>query len=382
MVGTSVPLHELVGETPPAVILDLVSGLVTAALASGLDHFHPAQVRLGTGARVALAKWGDAPPHPVTSAPELSRTGPGEATLVYAAATSAVLAALPRLQPPPPDRDGHVAWVHDVEAKLRAHWTGQAGGDRTAMILAGCLVWDRAQRPGVRRLLEDLRSLALPAEEGLVRFTGACLPCMPGELPDRTPAPAPPLSLDLTPTYGRPTPKPRPMVAPNRTPSMSATPMAEVPQAVLPRGLAPLRSVAAPRRARTASAWASRLGITVGIGCALFAGMAVGTAVPRLLLAPEAVEPDRSLPMPSPDRVHAPPPALPQLRALEVRGPTAELAPEAGPPAPEIPDRAVETEAPPVAPAAEAPAEAEPTGDAPQPERPRRTRFRLPGPRD
>ncbi|MEZ4238002.1 MAG: FtsX-like permease family protein [Myxococcota bacterium] len=304
--------------TPPPVILDLVTGVLTAALAAGIDTVHPVQIRLGTGARVALGPSTGMPPHPVTSAPELEHRGPTEATLVYAAAAVGVLAARPETRGPPPDRDGHILWVHEVEAGLRARWATHPSGDRVAMILAGCLTWDRAQRPGARRLLEDVRALQLPPDEGLVRFTGAAPPCIPGELPDRTPLPAPPLQLDMTPTSSR-SMSARPLGLSNRTP-LSATPMAMPPPVSAPalEQIAEQVMMSRPAAVRPAPRpWWTRASVVAGLGLALLAGMAAGVAVPMVLLGERGAE---DTPMPAPERV---PPRIPTVVAPAVEAPDA-----------------------------------------------------------
>ena len=65
MPATSIPLHELIGDNSAAVVLDLMAGLITAALGRRVETLHPAEVVIGQEARVNLMLHRDLPPHPL-----------------------------------------------------------------------------------------------------------------------------------------------------------------------------------------------------------------------------------------------------------------------------------------------------------------------------
>lgn len=183
MATTSIPLHELVGDNGPALVLDLIAGLVSAALAKNVAVLHPAEVAIGRGARVNLQLHRDLPPHPLTSAPELRSVGSSPATLVYAAGALGAMAALGQVSPAPNDEAQHAQWLRDLARRLASRWDAGAGTEEAIALVIGCLERDPTARPSPHGLLELIRDVGFPSEQGLVSRTGYAPPSLEGMLP-------------------------------------------------------------------------------------------------------------------------------------------------------------------------------------------------------
>ncbi|MEQ1508133.1 MAG: hypothetical protein ABMB14_38240, partial [Myxococcota bacterium] len=147
MPPTSLPFQDLLGDSTPAVVTDLMSGLINAALAASADTIHPLEVVLGSGARVNVVPRPGLLPHPFTSAPELSASGPSPATMVYAVGMLGAMAATRDLPSPPRDPRAHAGWLHDLSGKLRQRWGDDPGSHAAIHLLLRCLAFDPAQRP-------------------------------------------------------------------------------------------------------------------------------------------------------------------------------------------------------------------------------------------
>lgn len=185
MAATSLPFHDVLGDNSPAVVVDLLAGLIGAALAVGADTIHPIEVVIGTGARVNLTQKRGIAPHPVTSAPELARAGASEATLVYAVGALGAMAALRDLPAAPRTEREHTAWVHTQCARLRSTWGEALGAEAAIRLIARCLAYEPAERPTAEDVAAMARSAGLSSEDGLVTRTGYAPPTL-----SDTPAPS------------------------------------------------------------------------------------------------------------------------------------------------------------------------------------------------
>lgn len=187
MATTSIPLHELVGDNSPTVIIDLMSGLASAALARSVLVLHPAEVVIGRGARVNLLLHRDLPPHPLTTAPELRRTAGTPATLTWAVGALGVLATLGSFSPPPNDDPSYALWLRDIRSRLAKKWGETSGAEQGIALVARCLDRDPAARPSPQALIDEIRAMGFPSEHGLVSRTGYAPPSLEGHLPADVP---------------------------------------------------------------------------------------------------------------------------------------------------------------------------------------------------
>lgn len=224
MATTSIPLHELVGDNTPVVVIDLMAGLIGAALARSVNVLHPAEVVIGRGARVNLMLHRDLPPHPLTSAPELRKTGSSAATLVYAVGALGALATLGQVSPAPNDDPSHALWLRDVCNRLGKKWGEGAGGAQGLDLIRRCLDRDPSVRPTPQALLDEVRAMGFPSEHGLVSRTGFAPPSLEDLLPYDVPlrsqgkqGPQWPPVLSVVPTAPQgPVERPRVQVRPPR----------------------------------------------------------------------------------------------------------------------------------------------------------------------
>jgi hypothetical protein len=148
---------------------------------------HPAEVVIGRGARVNLLLHRDLPPHPLTSAPELRRTGVSRETLTWAVGALGALATLGTFSPPPNDEPSHALWLRDIRVRLAKKWGEASGAAQGIELVARCLSRDPDERPSPQGLIDEIRAMGFPSENGLVSRTGFAPPSLEGQLPADVP---------------------------------------------------------------------------------------------------------------------------------------------------------------------------------------------------
>ena len=178
MPPTSLPFQELMGDSSPAVVTELVSGLINAAQAASTDTIHPLEVVIGRGARVNVVPRAGLAPHALTSAQELASSGPSPATMVYAVGMLGAMAALRDLSAPPREPRAYEQWLGNLARTLEQRWAEALGARAAIQLLVRCLAFDPGQRPSPQKVLAEARSAGLSSEEGLVTLTGYAAPAI------------------------------------------------------------------------------------------------------------------------------------------------------------------------------------------------------------